>query len=307
MGKIIVDESVSQRQLLIVLDYLRFDNSSSPEIVQIKETYPGIPDDEIIKHLLNNNSIFITADRVIHNKILLNHMRSIYIDKDFVISEVILKGIIIPVKNINNKVSELQDSYVIAKTDIHESLLPDSELQLKKLKTKRRRIRNYFEGIVNIGNIDISVSKKDNKDKILIGIKIRAISNNGIKSLDASEIYIIEDKNQDQKIFICYVLIALLRLLLNTKTITVYYDSSEINGDFESKLNTEFFELFQTLKSYFDRLTIKPVNKGKNIEMVRSKLYQLCKNDAGNEIVTGDIEIIKHRIITELLTKAHKT
>jgi hypothetical protein len=91
------------------------------------------------------------------------------------------------------------------------------------------------------------------------------------------------------------------------KTITVYYDSSEINGDFESKSNTEFFELFQTLKSYFDQLTFKPVNKGKNIEKVRSKLYQLCKNDAGNEIIAGDIEIIKHRMITELLTTAHKT
>jgi hypothetical protein len=90
-------------------------------------------------------------------------------------------------------------------------------------------------------------------------------------------------------------------------TITVYYDSSEINGDFESKSNSEFSELFQTLKSYFDRLTIKAVNKGKNIEMVRSKLYQLCKNDTGKEIIAGDIKKIRHRMMTELLTTAHKT
>jgi hypothetical protein len=249
----------------------------------------------------------ITADRVAHNKVLLEQKRSVYIDKNFVISEAVLKGIRLPVKNINSNVSELQSNYVIEKTDIHEILLPESEQQLKKLRTKRRRIRNYFEGLDNIGNIDISISKKDNKNKTLIGIKIRAISNNGIKSLDASEIYIVEDKNQDEKIFICYVLITLLRLLLNSKIITVYYDLSEINGDFDSKLVTEFSELYITLKSYFDRLTIKPINKGKNIETVRRKLWQLNKNDSGNEIVIGDIAVIKHRINTEPLTRGHKT
>jgi hypothetical protein len=95
-----------------------------------------------------------------------------------------------------------------------------------------------------------------------------------------------------------------LRLLLNSKPISVYYDLSEITGNFESKLHTEFSELYSTLKSYFDRLTIKPVNKGKNIDMVRNKLCQLNKNDSGNEIVTGDITIIKQRINTEPLSSA---
>jgi hypothetical protein len=58
MQKIILDESVSQRQFAKIIDYLGFDNNSLPEIVDIKETYPGIPDNEILKHLLNDNSIF---------------------------------------------------------------------------------------------------------------------------------------------------------------------------------------------------------------------------------------------------------
>lgn len=296
MQKIIIDESVSQKQFKIVLDYLKFDDVSLLEIIDIKETYPGIPDNEILKHLLNDNSIFVTADRVAHNKTLLDQKKSIYIDKDFIISETRLKGIKLPEKNIKNKNSELQDSYLIEKTDIHEKLLPESEHQLKKLKTKRRRIRNYFEGFDNVDNIDISVSKKENKNKILIGIKIRAISNNGIKSLDASEIYIIEDQNQDQKILICYVLIALLRLHLNSKITTIYYDLSEINGNFDSKLNSEFSELYKTLKSYFYQLTLSPVSTGKNIEIVRNKLSQLIKKDAGNEIIAGDIKKIKEKL-----------
>src|ERR1035437_6466563 len=150
---IIIDESISSKQFKKVLDYLKLADSKLAEIVHIKDTYPGLPDEEILKHLLKENSIFITADRVIHNKVILNHKRSIYIDKDWVISETLLKEIIIPGKNINHSSSELQNSYEIAKTEIHEKLLPETEIQLKKLRTKRRRIRNYFEGINNIGNI----------------------------------------------------------------------------------------------------------------------------------------------------------
>ncbi|MDB4334916.1 hypothetical protein OAA06_01010 [bacterium] len=298
MKRIVLDESVSQRQFLKVIDYLGYDNSSLPEIVDIKETYPGIPDNEILKHLLNDHSIFITADRVVHNKTLLQRKKSVYIDRDFVITETVLKGIVLPVKKTNGKLTELKSNYEIEKADIHEKLLPENEKQLKKLRTKRRRIRNHFDGLDNISNIDISVSKKENKNKILIGIKIRVVSNNGIKSLDASEVYIVEDKSQDAKILICYVLITLLRLLLNSKTITIYYDQNEIRGDFDSKSDTEFSELYIILMSYFDQLTINPVRKGRNIEMVRRKLCQLNKNDPGNEIVTGDIAIIKQRINT---------
>jgi len=301
MPRIIIDESVSQRQFKKVKEYLGFDDNSLPEIVDIKKSYPAIPDNEIIKHLIDDNSIFVTTDRVAHNKILLAHKKSIYIDKDFVINKTLLKGIKLPEKNINHKESKLKMNYEIEKSNIHQKLLPGTQQQLKKLRTKRRRIRNYFEGLDNIGNIDISLSKKDKGNKTLIGIKIRAISNNGIKSLDASEVYIIEDKSQDERIFVCYVLITLIQLLLNTKAITVYYDLSEIKGDFESNLHSEFSELYQTLKSYFDQLNFKSVNKGKNIEMVRRKLCQLNKNDAGNEIVSGDISIIKHRINTEPL------
>jgi len=69
-----------------------------------------------------------------------------------------------------------------------------------------------------------------------------------------------------------------------------------MKGDFEIKLNTEFSELFITLKSYFSRLTINPVKKGKNIEQLRNKLFQLSKNDVGNEIIKGDIEIIRQNL-----------
>lgn len=297
MYKIVVDESVSQRQFSIAIEYLKLDKKSLLEVIHIKDDYPGIPDNEIIKHLLNENTIFITSDCVAHNKTLLEDKHSLFIDKDFVIKTTQLKDVILPKKNIRNHTFDLKDSYEIKKTDIHEKLLPESNKQLKKLRTKRRRIRNHFEGLDNISNIDISVSKLENRSNILIGIKIRAISNNGIKSLNASEIYIVEDQNQDQ-IVISYVLIALLRLCLNSIATTIYYDSDNINAEIDSKLHSEFSELFIILKSHFNQLTFKAVNKGKNIEMVRRKLGQLNMHDPGNEIVTEDIKKIHKNIAT---------
>ncbi|MCD4747026.1 MAG: hypothetical protein K8R58_12080 [Bacteroidales bacterium] len=296
---IIVDESISPEKLTKVLTYLKFDEHKLPEIIHIKNIYPGIPDEEIRKHILKTNSIFITSDRVIHNKILLDSKRSIYIDNDGKITKKKLKGINIPKKNINHGKTELQDSYETKKIDIRGMLIPSSVQQLKKLRTKRRRIRNYFEGLINIENIDVSLSKKDIQDKMLIGLKIRIISNNGIKSLDASEIYILENKINDEKIYPCYILIALIRLILNTKKTTIFYDSTEINGDFETNLKTEFSELLLSLKSNFDQINFHPVNKGKNIELLRNKLIQLTKKDAGNEIITGDIMMIKQRLFTD--------
>lgn len=296
---IIVDESISRKRLTKVLTYLKFDKHKLPEIIHIKDSYPGIPDEEILKHILNKNSTFITSDRVMHNKILFDNKRSIYIDNVGKITEKKLKGIKIPKKNINNRKTELQDSYENKKTDIHEILLPSSIQQLKKLRTKRRRIRNYFEGLNNIENVDITLSKKDIQDQILIGFKIRTISNNGIKSLDASEIYILENNNNDEKIYLCYILIAPIKLILNTKKTTIFYDSDEIKGNFDCNIKTEFSELLLNLISYFDQLNFHPVTKGKNIELLRNKLAQLAKKDVGNEIITGDIMMIKQRIITD--------
>lgn len=293
---IIVDESISPEELSIVLTYLKFDESRGLEIVQIRDTYPGIPDQEIIRHLLNKSSIFITSDRVIHNKILLDKKRSIYIGKTGNISEKKLKGIRIPKKNVNSRMTELQDSYEIIKPDIHELLLPTSAQQLKKLRTKRRRIRNYFEGLNNIEKIDVSLSKISIHDQVLIGIKIRVISNNGIKSLDASEVYILDNKREDERIYPCYILIALIRLLLNTKNTTIYYDSDKIKGDFKTEIKTEFLGLLLNLESHFDKINFHPVNKGKNIELLRNKLIRLKSNDVGNEITTGDIEMIRQQI-----------
>lgn len=293
---IVIDESVSYAEMKKAFAFLKVDENNTPGIILIAEQYPGIPDEEIIKHLLNSHTNFVTTDRVLHNKIVLAHKKSLYISPEGIITNKKLSGIKIPKRGIVPRKTELQDSYEIEKTAIHEALIPDSAKQLKKLRTKRRRIRNHFEGLMNIEKIDVTLSIQPFQANVIIGIKIRVISNVGIKGLDASEIYLMEHKNKDEKMYLCYVLIALIRLLLNSKPTTIYYDPDYIRGDFDANGSTEYSDLLTSLKSNFVDMAFQPVRKGKNIEMLRKKLVQLTRNDVGNEVNMGDIMMIKQKI-----------
>lgn len=293
---IVVDESVSIEELKKVFSYLKIDENDKQKAIHIAEQYPGIPDEEIIKHLLSSHTNFVTTDRVLHNKIVLAHKKSLYISPEGIITSKKLSGIRIPKRGIVPRKTELQDSYEIEKTAIHEALIPDSAKQLKKLRTKRRRIRNHFEGLMNIEKIDVTLSIRPVQANVIIGIKIRAISNVGIKGLDASEIYLMEQKNKDEKMYLCYVLIALIRLLLNSKPTTIYYDSDYIRGNFDANDKSEYSDLLIRLTSNFDYLTFQGVRKGRNMEMLRKKLGQLTRNDVGNEVNPGDIMMIKQKI-----------
>ncbi len=293
---IVIDESVSYAEMKKAFAFLKVDENNTLGTILIAEQYPGIPDEEIIKHLLNNHTDFVTTDRVLHNKIVLAHKKSLYISPEGMITREIISGIRIPKRGIVPRKTELQDSYEIEKTAIHEALLPGSAKQLKKLRTKRRRIRNHFEGLMNIEKIDVTLSIRPVQANVIIGIKIRAISNVGIKGLDASEIYLMEHKNKGEKMYLCYALISLIQLLLNSKPATIYYDSDYIREDIDTNDKSKYSNLMIRLMSNFEQLIFQPVRKGRNMEMLRKKLVQLTRNDVGNEVNQGDIMMIKQKI-----------
>lgn len=292
---IVVDESVSFDEQKKVFAFLKVEGNNTPETILIAEQYPGMPDEEIIKHLLNSQTIFVTTDRVMHNKIILDRKKSIYIDPEGNITNRKLKGIKIPKRGLVPRQTELKESYEVETPEIHNLLLPTTAQQLKKLRTKRRRIRNHFEGLMNIEKIDVTLSIRPVQANLIIGIKIRAISNVGIKGLDASQLFLLEHKNKDENVYLCYVLIALIRLLLNSKPTTIYFDSDYIKGDFDT-LSSEYSYLLSRLKSNFTDIVVQPVRKGKNMELLRKKLVQLSRNDVGNEVTQGDISSIKQKI-----------
>ncbi len=143
----------------------------------------------------------------------------------------------------------------------------------------------------------MTLSSKTGKNGTIIGIKVRAVSNNGMKALDASEIYILEKTPiKDEKVYFLYCLINLDRLMFNQKPIVIYYDEKEILKNFDFEQKSEYLEIFKEILNGFKQIEYKAVGKGVNIESLRRKVNQLSVADKGNELIEESINNIIKRI-----------
>lgn len=70
--KLIIDESVSSAKANRFEAFLKQKNIGIAERLLIAEKHSGMPDSLILRHLLDKQSIFITSDRPLHNKVLSN-------------------------------------------------------------------------------------------------------------------------------------------------------------------------------------------------------------------------------------------
>lgn len=280
--KILVDESVSSKKLHITLKCIGNNKFITENIVNISKEYPGIPDIEIIKHLMDKATIFITTDRVLHNRMLKYKFLSYYINNKNQVSEKYLNEIKLKNKKILN--TNLSDSYKLNIPKFHNALQPSSAKLQKKYRTKRRRIRNYFDGILNISEVNVTLSKIDIAAETIIGFRIKISSKSGISALDASEVYIKDKFVEDNIALFCFVLIELILLILSQIKLNIYYDSSFINNTVNMIENSNYSELFNKLKTDFSEISLTPVNKGFKIEHLRMKLKDLSINDIGNEV-----------------------
>jgi len=161
--------------------------------------------------------------------------------------------------------------------------MPTHEKVLKRLRRKRRRIRRYFDGAENIGDIAVTLSRTDN----LPGIKLSAqAKHGGQKGMTASESYIHEPacaNNPDAAY--CHVLALLLQLMLDDNLISIFYDQQTLKLPQEAGFYSE-------LKKEFGKLEFSAVDKGFHLDRMRQKLADL-KHRPNNEIVKS--------FITELL------
>lgn len=292
---IVVDEAVSNELVAHFHKYLIEKGHKNFESLFIAKAHQGMPDGQIIQHLLNSKTIFLTTDRPLHNNVLSQGLKSYYVNKNTFISQK-LKGI----KNKNYAFHkndlELKESYHLPKTDIRSILLPSSEKIIKKLRTKRRRIRSHFGGQDHLDQVAITVSWVPFKSLTLFGVKFRISSNVGIKALDASESYItdkIEPENRSI-IAINYALILSIQLMLHFVKTQVYYDAPKIEGpllDMQYEPQSPYLMLFTELKKTFPDIEFVPSNKGLFVERIRAKLFDLSKYKS-NEIVDGNISDI---------------
>ena len=134
VSRIVVDEAVPRVKLREFEGIAKREGLWSDDHVVIREQHPGMPDGEILYHLLDETTLFVTTDRPLHNTVLTKRLRSWYVgDEGFTDSP--LKGVRVKSdKSLGLGSGEPKDSYHLPKTEIRHLLLPESKRKLKKLK-----------------------------------------------------------------------------------------------------------------------------------------------------------------------------
>jgi len=258
-----------------------------------------MPDSHIVHHLLDDSTFFLTADRPLHNTLLSQGLRSYHCRRGKFSSK--------KIKGIKNKILTplkkealvLKDDYHPPITEIRPYLLPSAEKSLKKLRTKRRRIRNHFGGFDNLELVALTVSWKALGTSTLFGVRIRISTNIGKKALDASENYFRQQIAPPFRsiVAINYGLILSIQLMLHGVETIVYFDSPKMTNPAHQLGGAEqspHSKLLRTLHENYSNIKFFPSTKGRFIERLRTKLRDLSAGRS-NEIVPGYMsEILKN-------------
>jgi len=300
MKKIVADEAISEEMGRQFLSFLRKKGFDGLNILFISKAHPGMPDSHIVHHLLDHSTFFLTTDRPLHNAILAQGLKSYHSSNGRFFSNKI-KGIknktLTPLKK---EALVLKDSYHLPKTEIRPYLLPSAEKSLKKLRTKRRRIRNHFGGRDNLDLIALTVSWKALNTSTLFGLRIKISTNIGKKALDASENYFRDQIAPPYRgiAAINYGLILSIQLMLHGVETIVYFDSPKMTNPADhlnGKDQSPQAKLLATLYENFSDLKFIPSTKGRFIERLRTKLEDLSAGSS-NEIVPGNMAEILDQV-----------
>ena len=264
----------------------------------IAEQHPGLPDVDIYNRLLANRSVCLfTADRTFHNALLQQGSSSFFINEVGEVTHLPLKGVKPRGVLANLEKTTLTDtgnSEPVAQprhSALASILLPETDSARKKLRTKHRRIRNYFGGAERMEKVSVALSVSPGL-KPLIGIRIRVIpgkGSGGIKALDASELY-IEETSGDLLSAYIHVMALLVNLQLWHLVVDVYFDSQTLSPP-EKQSDSKFFELWQAIAKTFPHLNYHPIGerpRSPQMDKLRQKLRNLS-NSKSNEIVPRDI------------------
>ena len=292
MYKLIIDENISEEELKIFKTYAKKKKIQFKNELNISDKYSGMPDITILNNFLNKNTIFFTKDMAFHNLIISKKLISYYISNKNVTRE-FLKGI--KVKNFKETQNEDSDKLFnddfLKQSEIQTVIIPKKPKQLKKLRTKRRRIRAYFGSYGNIRDIAATISWQNYNAQIVCGLKIQISSNTGVKNFTATENYFLENVDNDLKNYACFchVLIVLLQLKLHSIDTMIFFDAPVFSQNPETKLPEKYTKFKNLLLTDFKNVNFQPVAKGYHLENLKKKISTVIKNQT-NELKTGNLE-----------------
>ncbi|MFC1750646.1 hypothetical protein ACFL2V_17775 [Pseudomonadota bacterium] len=289
--RLVIDESVCAAQLTAFQKWQEKHHLRHQSLYFIAEHHPGMPDSRILQTVLSKQDAMLTSDRPFHNRLLKEGFSSFYIDERLTISQRALKGIrpaFLPAIHGNNEKQAEMSS-------IHNLIMPDSDRALKKLRTKRRRIRNHFGGYDQLTQLSITIARREQ----LNGVRLN-VAGSSAKGIMASESYIDEPDRDSGTASLCHALVLPLQLMLQRLETSLFYDPATIPDP-----NTLDDPFFNRLKNEFPNIKFIACPKGRHIEALWEKLASL-QSSKTNEIVPSHLTVFRESVMNRLEDVTHR-
>ena len=288
--ELVVDEGVGDAMLSRFIEWAQVAHLSWNSVLPLRQNHQGISDQLIVYQILGPQKLLLTTDRALHNTVLIHKLRSYYIHGNGITAKP-LPGIIPKNFSGSSKPVELRADYTVPPLPIRPTILPQQPTALKKLRTKRRRIRNHFEGLENMESVALTLSACAFQQGCLIGLRVQVNSRSGKAPLMATENYYSEPMLPAAcpMTALTHALILIIRLQLHLVPTILYFDADVLKLPPSEPVPGALQQLHETLLA-FPQIQLSPVLKGWHLETLRNKLESLRRGVAANEVVVGDMQ-----------------
>ena len=300
--RIVVDECLGLGSPVLA-QLMQQIGSQSIEIVNVAARHPGIPDIELLNKLLDGRTALLTRDRVLHNLAIGRGLRSFIPGPTGSLSDRKVPGI--PSKTQLQPVSgSLRESY-LAESDTEAQAITGclagflSEQQLKKFRTKRRRIRAHFGSLSNIAAIAITVGQIRNGRDYVGGCQLKVDARHGVTSLSpASESYFLDSSHRREPLHcVVWALAQLFVLQLQSVPMTLFVcdaavvrQCADLVGG-HAACSSPAARATERLLRAICKARVQGCVKGRFFDRMTVKLRQLARGDS-NELVPINMEAV---------------
>ena len=307
--RIVIDECLALDDALLAHWAARL-GDRLVELVPLASRHPGIPDIEILDKLLDAHTALVTRDRVLHNRAIARGLRSFAQTEDGGLTHRKLPG----VADTDTRppvAGSLRDSYLPAPDSRAQAIAGClaaflSEHQLKRFRTRRRRIRAHFGSLDNIAATALTVGQIRTPEGIVGGYQLKVDARHGIRSLvPASESYFLDRSADGGPLQSVVWSLALLFLLqLQGRPLTLFLcDAAALGYCTELAAGRAIGDspvpyAVGTLLRTIGGVRVQACAKGRFFDRMQARLRQLA-HGRGNELVRIDVQAVAEALVEQ--------
>jgi hypothetical protein len=307
--RIVVDECLGTASPLLA-QLMQQIGDQPTEIVYLATRHPGIPDIELLNKVLDGRTALLTRDRALHNVAIGRGLRSFIPGPTGSLSDEKVPGVLgrigqpVPSGGLRESYLPKLNAEAQAIAGCVASFLP--EHQLKKFRTKRRRIRAHFGSLDNIAATAITVGLIRTSRGVVGGYQLKVDARHGVRSLSpASEGYFLDcSLHQEPLHCVVWALSQLFALQLQGLPSTLFVCEAAVLrqcahlvgghpvGNSPAALATD------RLLRAICRARVQGCVKGCFFDRMRMMLHQLAREEC-NELVQINLQAVTRALATK--------